>query len=44
MLGAYKKGYDCAQLLTLAAGLAVDSWQWCLEDGLPVGILLMDLS
>ena len=40
MLGAYKKGHGCAQLLTLA----VDSWKWCLDDGLAVGILLMDLS
>ena len=40
MLGAYKEGHGCAQLLTLA----VDSWKWCLDDGLAVGILLMDLS
>ena len=40
MVYAYKKGHGCAQLLSLA----VNSLKWCLDDGLPVGILLMDLS
>ena len=40
LLGAYRKGHGCSQVLTLT----INKWKWSLDNNKYVGAILMDLS